>query len=117
MDKQFTEGSQFPGVQSGLKIGIAGSVTIYNVAFPYDISAALAMPVTEMAIVTATTPEAKKVSKGIIEVLSVVTEHLGSHSLVIDNGGIFVWIRGWDLSRLAFDIEYQTLASLMLSLL
>lgn len=75
---------------------MAGPVTIHNVAFPYDISAALGMPVTEVATVTATTPEAKKVTKEVLEVLSVVTERLGTYNSVVDNDDIFIWICGYD---------------------
>lgn len=75
---------------------MAGPVTIHNVAFPYDISTALAMPVTEVAIVTATTPDAKKVTKEVLEVLSVITERLGTYNSVVDNGDIFIWICGYE---------------------
>ncbi|KZP33166.1 hypothetical protein FIBSPDRAFT_847760 [Athelia psychrophila] len=71
-----------------------------NVAFPYDTSAALlAMPVTEVAIVTATTSEAEEVAKEVLEMFSVVTERFRAYNSVVDNVEILYGFMVGTLSR------------------
>ncbi|KZP33089.1 hypothetical protein FIBSPDRAFT_811191 [Athelia psychrophila] len=94
--KQLIAGPQFPEVLAGLKLAIAGPPTIHNVAFPFDITGALAKPITELAVVTATTPEAKEAVKECFEALSIATNRLGSYNSVVDKEDIFVAICGWE---------------------
>lgn len=89
-------GPNFPEVQASLKPATAGPPTIYNVAFPFDTTGALAKPVTELGIINAATLEAKELVKECLEMISVATNRLSSFNSVVDKEDIFIFISGWE---------------------
>ncbi|KAF7970448.1 hypothetical protein HWV62_23937 [Athelia sp. TMB] len=94
--KQLVSGPNFPEVQASLKPATTGPPTIYNVAFPFDTTGALAKPVTELGIINAATPEAKELVRECLEMISIATNRLSSFNSVVDKEDIFIFISGWE---------------------